>query len=418
MKKVMDFLGKLVNNNTFLIIISLVASFTLWFYVNGYYNPEDTDSIYDVPVAINFEGSIPEQNGLTILDSENATVDITVSGPRVYLATLRRDSITVTADMDKVTSAGSYSLPIKIAIPNSDKLTIIDQSIYSVNVEFDKQASKEVPIEIITKGELKADYMLDTITASPSVINLTGPAKLLDNIDSIPIEINVAPFTTTQTIKANVVVVDKNGDEVVNKNLTKDYDTVAVNIPVYKVKEVPITVALVNSSGGSDESIIKTEITPSTIRVAANEADLQEYTQLILGTIDTAQYDSNSVINFEVVSPSGIRFIDEVSKVSVKLSFDSYKSTTFSVPTTSLEYSNVPEGILPSTSVGNISVKFRGVPANIDALSPEDVTAHIDMNTVTATTGTVSLPVTFTIKDHPNVGIIGKYTINVNLNKS
>lgn len=418
MKKVMDFLGKLVNNNTFLIIISLVASFTLWFYVNGYYNPEDTDSIYDVPVAINFEGSIPEQNGLTILDSENATVDITVSGPRVYLATLRRDSITVTADMDKVTSAGSYSLPIKIAIPNSDKLTIIDQSIYSVNVEFDKQASKEVPIEIITKGELKADYMLDTITASPSVINLTGPAKLLDNIDSIPIEINVAPFTTTQTIKANVVVVDKNGDEVVNKNLTKDYDTVAVNIPVYKVKEVPITVALVNSSGGSDESIIKTEITPSTIRVAANEADLQEYTQLILGTIDTAQYDSNSVINFEVVSPSGIRFIDEVSKVSVKLSFDSYKSTTFSVPTTSLEYSNVPEGILPSTSVGNISVKFRGVPANIDALSPEDVTAHIDMNTVTATTGTVSLPVTFTIKDHPSVGIIGKYTINVNLNKS
>ena len=418
MKKVMDFLGKLVNNNTFLIIISLVASFTLWFYVNGYYNPEDTDSIYDVPVAINFEGSIPEQNGLTILDSENATVDITVSGPRVYLATLRRDSITVTADMDKVTSAGSYSLPIKIAIPNSDKLTIIDQSIYSVNVEFDKQASKEVPIEIITKGELKADYMLDTITASPSVINLTGPEKLLDNIDSIPIEINVAPFTTTQTIKANVVVVDKNGDEVVNKNLTKDYDTVAVNIPVYKVKEVPITVALVNSSGGSDESIIKTEITPSTIRVAANEADLQEYTQLILGTIDTAQYDSNSVVNFEVVSPSGIRFIDDVSKVSVKLSFDSYKSTAFSVSTTGLEYSNVPEGILPSTSVGSISVKFRGVPANVDALSPEDVTAHIDMNTVTATTGTVSLPVTFTINDQPNVGVIGKYTINVNLNKS
>ena len=345
-------------------------------------------------------------------------MDITVSGPRVYLATLRRDSITVTADMDKVTSAGSYSLPIKIAIPNSDKLTIIDQSIYSVNVEFDKQASKEVPIEIITKGELKADYMLDTITASPSVINLTGPEKLLDNIDSIPIEINVAPFTTTQTIKANVVVVDKNGDEVVNKNLTKDYDTVAVNIPVYKVKEVPITVALVNSSGGSDESIIKTEITPSTIRVAANEADLQEYTQLILGTIDTAQYDSNSVVNFEVVSPSGIRFIDDVSKVSVKLSFDSYKSTAFSVSTTGLEYSNVPEGILPSTSVGSISVKFRGVPANVDALSPEDVTAHIDMNTVTATTGTVSLPVTFTINDQPNVGVIGKYTINVNLNKS
>ena len=418
MKKVMDFFGRLANNNTFLIIISLVAAFTLWFYVNGYYNPDDTDSIYDVPVSINFEDSIPAQNGLTILESESVTVDITVTGPRVYLATLRRDSITVTADMDKVTSAGSYSLPIKISIPNSDKLTITDQSIYSVNVEFDKLASKEVPVEVSTKGNLKADYMLDTITVSPAVINLTGPAKLLENIESIPVEVNVAPFTSTQTIKADVIVKDKNGDEVNNASLTKDYDSVALSIPVFKVKEVPVTVALVNSSGGSDESFVKTEITPSTIKVAANENELQEYNQLVLGTIDTAQYDSNAVVNFEVVSPSGIRIIDDVSKVSVKLSFDTYKSTTFSVSTVGLQYSNVPEGILPSTSTSSISVKFRGVPANIDALKAEDVTAHIDMNTVTATNGTIALPITFTIKDQPNIGVIGKYTINVNLNKS
>ncbi len=418
MKKVMDFLRKLINNNTFLIVISLLIACTLWFYVNGYYNPDDTDTIYDVPVSINFEGSIPAQNGLTILESENASVDITVTGPRVYLATLRRDSIAVAVDLDKVTAAGSYSLPINIVIPNSDKISISDQSIYSVNVEFDKQATKEVPVEVVTKGELKADYMLDTITVSPSVINLVGPSKLLDNIDNIPVEINVSALTATQTIKSEVVIKDKNGDEIENSNITKDFDTVAVNIPVFKVKEVPVTVALVNSSGGSDEAIFKTEITPSTIRVAANETDLQEYNQLILGTIDTSQYDGNTVVNFDIVSPSGIRLIDDVEKVSVKLSLDTYHTTTFAIPTVEVEFSNVPEGILPSITTGSISVKLRGVPANIDSLTADDIKANIDMNSVTATNGTVALPVTFTIKDQSNVGVIGKYTLNVNLNKS
>lgn len=416
MKKIMNFFSKLSNNNTVLFCVSLLIACVLWFYVNGYYNPEDTININDIPVTVNFEGSIPDENGLTVLDHDDRSVDIKVTGPRVYLSTLRKDSVEVTVDMDAVTAAGSYSLPINIELPNSDKLQITEQSVYNVNFVFDKEATKNVPVEVVTVGSLKDDYMLGTVTVSPATVNLTGPATLLDTIEKIPVEVNVSPFTITQTVKKDIVIADKNGDEIANTRLVKDFDTVSVNLPVYKVKEVPVTVALVNSSGGSDEAIIKTEISPKTVRVAANEADLQEYNQLILGTIDTAQYDSASVINFDIISPSGITIIDDVSKVTVKLSFESFHTASFTIPSTKISFSNVPKGINPSAS-GSITVKLRGIPSQIDSLKSDAIRANVDMGTVTATDGSVTLPVTFTVNDIDNVGVIGKYTVNVNLNK-
>lgn len=415
--KVLNWVKKVLNSNIFLLVVSFLCAWALWFYVNGYYNPNDKTNFDGIPVNINMEGSIPEQNGLTILSKDDVSLNLKVSGPRIYLANLKKDSISVSVDLDSVTAPGTYSLPIKISLPNSDKLTIADQSVSKINITFDVESQKTVPVEIITEGTPLDGYMIGNITVSPSSVNLAGPKQILDTIDSIPVKVDVASLTSGITLRPQVVVADRNG-AVVTNNVTSDFDIVSVNVPVYKIKEIPLSVALVNNIGGSDESVVSYEITPATVKIAANEADLQEYTQLILGTIDTSQYESDATVNFELTPPSGVAIIGDISNVSVKLTFGSYHTKTLDIPSTAIVLNNIPEGINPYVS-SEISLKLRGIPAEVDGIAVEDITANIDMSTVTATNGTVTLPVTFSFdeKYDGKIGVIGKYNVTVNVTR-
>ncbi len=415
--KLLNRIKKIVNSNIFLLVISFVCAWALWFYVNGYYNPNDKTDFDDIPVTIAMEGSIPDQNGLTILSKDDVNVDIRVSGPRIYLANLKKDSISVTVDLDSVTGPGNYSLPIKINLPNSDKLTIANQSASKMNISFDIKDQKTVPVEIQTMGVPVEGYMIGNITPSPSSVTIVGPKQILDTVDSIPIEVDISTLTSGITLRPQVIITDRNGS-VVGSNVSSDFDMVSVNVPVYKIKEIPLSVALVNNIGGSDEAVVSYEINPSSIRVAGNESDLQEYNQLILGTIDTSRYDNDASVSFDLVSPSGLTIIDEVKSVSVKLTYGTYHTKSFEIPAASVVLNNLPDGIKATVSEP-ITVKLRGVPNVVDAINVEDITANIDMGTVTATNGTVTQPVTFTFKNDVGnkVGVHGKYTAAVNINK-
>lgn len=419
--KFVDSLKKILESQIFLIVVSFILAWALWFYVNGYYNPNDTDRYDSLPVAVNLEGSIPQQNGLTILSMDTVTVDIKVEGPRIYLTNLKKDAIEVYVDMDSVTTEGSYSLPIVVNLPNSDKLTISSQSVSRVNIVFDKETTKSVPVEVKTAGSPLKDYMVGNITVSPTNIQVTGPQKILDTIDSVPVTVDVSSLTKTTTLKPNVVLYDRNGSEITADNVSTDFDVLTLNVPIYKMKEVPLAVTLVNASGGDDSGIMSYTVEPAQITIAASETDLEEYNQLVLGTVDTSKYDGDTEIEFDLSLPSGITVVDDVSSVKVKLTFSSYHTASITLPNSSIVFNNVPEGVNPTVASGYFTVKVRGVPSAIENLDESSIVANVDMSTVTATNGNVTLPITFTCSESEalsgKIGISGKYAANVNLTK-
>jgi len=422
--KFVDSLKKIIESKIFLIVFSFIISWALWFYVNGYYNPNDTDKYDSLPVTVNLEGSIPQQNGLTILSMDSVTVDIKVEGPRIYLTNLKKDAIEVYVDMDSVTTAGSYSLPIVVTLPNADKLTISSQSVSRLNVVFDKEATKSVPVEVKTVGSPLKDYMVGNITVSPTSVSVTGPQQILDTIDTVPVNVDVSSLTKTTTLKPDVVLYDRNGAEVEAGNITTDFETLSINVPIYKMKKVPLAVTLVNSSGGDDSGIVGYSVEPAEITIAAAETELDEYNQLILGTVDTSKYDGDTDIKFDLTLPSGVTVVDDISSVQVKLTFSAYHTKSITLPNSAIVFNNVPEGVNPTVASGYFTVKVRGIPSSIENIDENNIVANVDMSTVTATNGNVTLPITFTFKDTDNnqalsgkFGVSGKYAANVNLTK-
>jgi ABC-type uncharacterized transport system fused permease/ATPase subunit len=60
-------------------------------------------------------------------------------------------------------------------------------------------------------------------------------------------------------------------------------------------------------------------------------------------------------------------------------------------------------------------VRLRGLSADVMSISANDIRAVVDLSSFTATLGNVSVPVTFTVADGKNVGVVGKYTVTVTI---
>ncbi|MBO5783783.1 MAG: YbbR-like domain-containing protein, partial [Clostridia bacterium] len=225
---------KMLDSKIFWLALSFLIAFSLWFYVNGVYNPQDTKDYTDIPVTITFDGSIPQQNNLAILKSEDLTVDIKLEGSRVALANLSKDEIAARVDLSSVTVAGDYDPPITVTLPGTN-LLISNQSVSSIKMSFDRLDRKQVEAKIVTDGKVKDGYWLGEITASPSSMKVEGPASLLAKVENYLIEVDVTGLNTVKTMRQNVVYVDAGGDVVDGKYLTGEFSSVSVNIPVYYI---------------------------------------------------------------------------------------------------------------------------------------------------------------------------------------
>lgn len=398
-------------NKLFMLFISFLISIGLWFYVNGVYNPQDTKEIKGVPITINFEGSVPQQNDLTILEMETKTVDIKVEGSRVLLANLKKDDISITVDLDTVTAAAECHLPLIISLPNSDQLTVSEQSVASLYIVFDKYEKKDIEVKVSITGSPDENYMLGEIAPSPSSVYVEGPKTLVDKIANILIETDISGMTTGKTERQDVVMVDENNIVIKSEYLKCEFDAVSAYIPVLKMMEVPLTVSTVNKSGGTDDAVITKEITPTMIMVAGPQADIDLLNQLSLGVIDTSQIEGEKTFTYQIPVPSGMKLISEETEITVKVLVSGAVSQTFEV--SQFELSGVPDGTTVTPISNSIVLTVRGISADMALLKESDITAVIDASAITTTSGAAVCPVTFTLPSGLNIGVVGKYSVVV-----
>ena len=402
---------KMLDSKVFWLALSFLISFSLWFYVNGVYNPQDTKDYTDIPVTITFDGSIPQQNNLAILKSEDLTVDIKLEGSRVALANLAKDEIAARVDLSSVTVAGDYELPITVTLPGTN-LLISNQSVSSIKMSFDRLDRKQVEAKIVTDGKVKDGYWLGEITASPSSMKVEGPASLLAKVENYLIEVDVTGLNTVKTMRQNVVYVDAGGDVVDGKYLTGEFSSVSVNIPVYYIKEVPLVVTGLNKSGGTDATMFSSEVSPSTVRIAGPESDLQLLNQIVVDTVDTSKIEYYENYTKELAVPTGFKLLDEVESVSIVVRMEDSVTRRFTLREFSVENA---DGAQVQVQDRSLTVRVRGLSDDIMSIRDTDIRAVVDVSSVVATKGTVSVPVTFTVADGKNVGVVGKYTVTVRI---
>lgn len=400
----------LFRNEWQLKLLSLLLAILIWFLICEYVDPDTDTAVSNIKISVNYEGSVPQKEGLGIMTAIEDTVSVRVSGSRDTIALMNPNKITASLDLSKVTRSGEYDLPVKIDL-GGQNISLVSQSIETVKVRFDKNVVSNIKVNVKVSGGVADGYILEEPTMLNNYVTVTGPEALVNTISSAEIEIVQEQFLETNTFSCSYTFVDSDGNEVPKTFLQMDVETIDVTVSVVKEKTVPLTVSIVNSSGGNDSAFCTAKIEPETITITGNAEVLDAINAIDLGVIDVAERNNSFDTSVTVVLPNGVKNVNNVETVKVSVTFTDVQTKTFSVSNISLQ--NLPDGSEAHVYESSILITVRGIPADIKRLTAEEIMVVVDVRNQVLPSGTNRISAHVVFPDDYNVGAVGKYQLTV-----
>lgn len=408
----------LFDNKPFVIVFSLILAIICWAIVSFVISDEFTMTIRDVPIT--FSNSALENQGLSVVEKSDETVNVRVTGKRSDVAKLGPEDILVTPNYANVTGSGTYEVSLSASRANTNvNFTIVSTSLSSVTLRIDFPYTKEFAIvPEIAPPQVPEGYVVGQITTSPSKINVTGPRAEVEEVDSAVVRYTfTGEITSTPPLTCDVVLLDASGKEINNENLVLDNEQVEVSVPVLKKATLELRVEFINQPEGFDLGTLEYTMSQESIEIAAHEQTVENLTPRTVGYIDMTTLELGQTFEFDVQLPNGYLNIDNVSTVTVTFPSQGFTSRRLNVTTIRLE--NVPANYnitIETSTINNVAV--IGPEDEINALLPTSVVAIADISLLNIQSGEYRVPVKFVIPTSSSVWVAGSYEILISVTVS
>ncbi len=298
--KVADFIAK---------IGCLLLAFFLWFYASSHDNTTSEESFTSIPVKIVNHGDY------SVLKGDDATVDVKVSGKKSVINRLSAEDIVAYVDISNVTEAGKHTLNIKFELPNG--VTLVKSDINAVTLQIDKSTTVKVPVKVEVKGFMQqGDYEVgeNDIQTDVKEVGVRGPAAVVSEIDCVLLIAEIGPATQTIKYRGELIPVDQNRNPVVNNYLTLDVSTTTATIPIYKYRNVPISVTF--DSGSAAAALYDVTLSVDTIRVRGDFAAV-DLLKLEYAIHEPDVIGGQTEFRFEVKLPASVQNVSDTDTIVV-----------------------------------------------------------------------------------------------------
>ncbi len=320
-RKLLKF-NNLINNNKFVLFLSFLIAMLIWVAVAMYASPQESYTVYNIPITINTENSLVAQKGYKNFWQSDEKIDVTVTGPRYLINTLTAEDILVNANLNAVDNAGVSELALKVSLKNdSQDITISSQSKTKVSVYFDSEMEKEVKInfdETMIAGRIPEGYQINSCVLTQSAAVVRGPAteiKKIKSIEAAPEETDEFIYKTT-AIPVTLNLVGGNTTDTVSVNkyvsFAQDLQDCKVNVSLYKNVELKPVVKFTGTADGEVES--KINVSTVLAKLDADYVDDFNVEEIVIKTIDYDELNSGEttfkVKASDVIMPEGLKFND------------------------------------------------------------------------------------------------------------
>jgi YbbR domain-containing protein len=229
-------LRAILQRNPGLKLVSLVLAVFLWYSITK--TERDAERIIELPVSLR---RIPD--GLTVMDPPTKAVTVTLRGPRTILDNVdeRRGRLQVglaniALGDNRIDLSGTMLNP---ELPRSLKVVRFDPPSFTIRA--DRRTMRRLPVKPDLAGSPALGYTVSESTVTPEVVEVTGPARLLEDLKQVrtePIELR----GVEEALQRNVLL------ERLNPALTFVPDVVRVrvtleeSVAVRDFPKVPIAV--------------------------------------------------------------------------------------------------------------------------------------------------------------------------------
>lgn len=423
MKKRKPSFDKLLYNNRFLFIFSVIVAVTVWTIVAIFLSPEAERVVKDVPVKIEMSNSV-DSFDLQVFGTKDFFVDVTVVGKRYVVAptALSADDFSVTAKTNFVDSAGKYSLRLEIQPKSaSADFTIVDSSVDYIEVFFD--VYREGEYSLVPQIEFRDDavpegYFKDTEVLSASTVTISGPATEINKIDRVYAKVTVErALTATKTFPVEIVPTGEFGTLLRYLTVNRGNADITMTVPVYKLEELPVAVAFKNIPPAYLTTPLKYSVSPAKALFAVDEAALGDMTAMTIVSIDFSLLKPGlNTFDYENEDITHAKVMDKTTRFRVTVDASDMAEKELNLKPENINFTNIPQGFAVSyDGIGIYGIKAVGPETDLQGITSADVYADIDVGAAELTVGRNVIPARLYIRNSDTCWVYGQYSLTVDI---
>lgn len=349
-------------------LIAILMAIALWFIVVA--NNDDlmrTNTIANIPITYTNEDVLEDDYGLRLIEGQDQTVTVKVTGPYASLYSLTTNDIQVRVNLANFQKPGTYTINTSkqstncTLLVNSSSVEAEISTPSSFQIVLDEVITKEVPVTIQVDGTSSTGYMYDDPEGEQDSVSVTGPKTVVNQIRKatavVPAEDSTG-LTKTTSVLASFTFLDEKNQPVDQTHLTSEPNDYSVTIPVYAVAKLPLTINLI-SSDTVDKNSVKATIDPQEIAVYGAEEVISKLTAISLGDLQlsTVSLDEDDPITIPIELPAGVTRV-QGEATSAKVTIQAVGMSTREMPVTRITLQN-------SGSDPNLTATLRTTSVNI-----------------------------------------------------
>lgn len=414
-------LRKLIYNDKYLIIISLLLAITLWCATSMNLSPQTTKTI-TVPVSVDFSDTAAAQLGLKSFGDETIDVDVTISCKKYLAKEITADDLNVYLQTNTVTTNGNFEVPIRVEGKEGSDFSIVSfyPTVYQAYFDVEEEKVMDISVEYENDDFIADGYVMGEAVLSESSVTLKGPKTYLSQVDRVVARVNFdEKIKATQNLDVPIIAVDKNSGKVNYISIVTKNENINLTIPVLKRTRLNVTSSFIGKP--SNLNISDFDVSYSVKSVNAGVLEEAKIEQANIGNIDFSKLRvGKNTFKFDVTKMESFAILDNINEITVTVTVpDSYTSKDLSVGYSNVELTNVPGGYKAEiVSLNSNSITAIGKEADLDSISSSNVKFIVDLTDKNEVEeGTKTYNVTATLEGSGRCWVYGTYEATVRIYK-
>lgn len=410
---------KLIYNDKYLIICSIIAAIVIWILTSMNLSPETTKRI-TVPVSVDFSGTLAEQLGIQYYGNENITVDVSISCKKYLANDITENNFSASLQTNAITSTGYLSVPIVINVAEDAEFTIQSYSPTTITGFYDYAEETTVPVELnfVNENFTAEGYVAGETALNQTSVILRGARTYVSSVKKVVADVNLeSNLRESQIVSLTPVALNEFGNRVENVEilLPEGETALTASVPILKVQKLRPAVSFIAGPGDA-ESFLDVKYSVNSVEVGALES--AQLTALNLGNISFNDINLGvNTFDFNAAQLNGVTVLDGTKDITVTVTVpEDYE--TAQIPISVSDLSPEMEGYdITVTAISSSYITIVGDPTVLEgidksrlsfSLVPLERAATIDENTERCR-------LTVTISGNGRCWVLGMYTVNVNV---
>lgn len=372
-------LGRKLVNNIGLKLLALFFAVILWIVVVNTDDPIVRKSM-TISVAMKNQEYITDMGKYMDVLNDSNTVTFYYTTKRSVWDGISGADFSAVADMEKIEAKanGGYRVPVNIsAIRNVNQITLETKQLY-LDVALEDLGRKQFQIKANTSGKVAEGCALGTVAIdSTNVVQVSGPASVINSIDSVIATVNVDAMSIDITDNVVPVFYDVNGEVIDTTRLEKSVDSVRITAQILNTKDIPL---VLSTKGTPAEGYQFAEVysNPTTVSIKGVAAVLNTLDKLVIPAevldLTDATATIDKTIDISTYLPEGVSLvISSDAKVNIVAEIEPVETKEYKIPVSNITAEGLKSGYQLSYEEAYVWVNITAGRSAHNSLNVSDI---------------------------------------------